>query len=912
MQLNINTVRAADVFPLMGVFGGVAVSVKGAFTVGWELSLPPVYYQDEDEYDDLIEAMASAARVLPAWSVIHRQDMFVYDTYKPVPGRAKTYLEKRFEAAHKGRRYLRHKAYLFISIGTAAMIEKDGKFSGLFGISGTIAPPTEEELDVFRAKAVEFITILTAGGRVGARLLDSEDEWLGTPGQPGIVQRYMMLGNASPLLSDISMGPDYVEAFDKRAQAYVLCESSRLPGVMPSVTRVDAMSSNGAQVFLSTGSAIGVHLGCEHCVNHIVVIPPQQQAVQRLERKKRDMTSSMRSNDNRLNAGEIDTYLDDVYTDSLMTVYAHLNIIAWGPSKEQTDISARLSAALSAMGSVDTIATRNRNNTPVLYYAGIPSNAFEIGKENLMTMELRSAFSMGIYETFDEGFGKGDLALCDRECMVPRLIDVDEVSAQMGLNNNYNKFVVGPSGSGKSFTVNRLLQCEYNAGATNFILDVGHSYEIPTSIVHEETGGRDGQYFTWSQDRPLKFNPFVGFTEWLDDKGLLRPDDTGVNALISILETIWQPEKGWTPSKEAILKQIIRDFTSAMLKAGRNESNRPVFNDLYDYIKDVVQKQFDERQTWKTNLETNTRKEHELLQKLDSLGDSKAKDKQAERARLEKQLASTREALIEKGFSVGTDKVGYENLDIIDFHIALEAYSIQGTFATLLNEPNPADVFLSRWTVFELDLLSQVKDKVFYSLVVLMIMHAFDMKMRSVEGRKVLCIDEAWKAIANKTMAPYMRSLWKTARKFSTAAMVITQELEDITSSEVIKDSILANSDIEIILDQSKNANILTDDSRSDDPNDIRKILGLTKKDVNLILSMNKGVNPAYNYREIFIKYINGRSTVMAVEASPQETKAYESKFSRKAPTIALAKELGSWRRAIDQITGFDSSTLEL
>ena len=905
MRINLNTVRADTIFPVMGVFGGVAVSVKGAFTIGWELSMPPVYNQTEDEYDDLINAMASAARVLPAWSIIHRQDMFTYDYYEPVPGRAKTFLEKRFEAFHKGRRFLRHKAYLFLSIGTGPMIDKDGKFSGLFGIGGTIAPPTEEELDIFRGKAAEFITILTAGGRIKATLLDTEDDWLGTPGHPGIIQRYMMFGSSSPLLSDISMGPDYVEVFDKRAQAYVLCESSRLPGVMPSVTRVDAMSSFGAEVFLSTGSSIGVRLGCEHCVNHIVVIPPQAQTVQRLERKKRDMISSLRSNDNRINAGEIDAYLDDVYTDSLMTVYAHLNIIAWGSSEEQTDISAKLSAALSALGSVDTIATRNRNNTPVLYYAGIPSNAFEIGKENLMTMELRSAFSMGIYETFDEGFGKGDLALCDREGLIPRLVDIDEVSAELGYNNNYNKFVIGPSGAGKSFTVNKLLACEYNAGATNFIIDVGHSYEIATAIVNEETGGHDGQYYTWSHDNPLKFNPFVGFTEWLDERGFLRPDNTGVNAIIAILETLWKPQGGWAGKKEAILKQIVRNFIKDMLDSGHDESDLPLFDDLYTYIDTVVRKKFDERLAYQSILQANILKENEILEKLKALKDSTDKDKEKEMNKLEKMLASVRETLVEKGFEVGTDKMGYEDFDLKDFHSCMKEFSLQGQFATLLNEKNPVDVFSSRWTTYELDALKQVKDETLYPLVVLMIMHAFDMKMRLTEGRKILCIDEAWQAIANSTMAPYLHALWKTARKFSTAAMVITQELEDITSSEVIRDTILANSDIEIILDQKKNANILTSESRSDDPNDIRKILGLTRKDVNLILSMNAAPNPAFKYKDIFIKYINGHSMVMSILVSPQEAKAYESRFKEKAPTIALAKEMGSWREAIDKITDY-------
>ena len=174
MRLNINTVKASDIFPVMGVFGGVVVSVKGAFTIGWELSLPRLYHQTEQDYDSIIASFASACRVLPAWSVIHRQDFFTYETYDGSGSGAKTYLEQCYQRHFDGRRYLAHKAYLFVSIGNRALLDKESRYSGLFGISGTIALPSESELDIFRSKAGEFIQILTSGGLISARLLDQE------------------------------------------------------------------------------------------------------------------------------------------------------------------------------------------------------------------------------------------------------------------------------------------------------------------------------------------------------------------------------------------------------------------------------------------------------------------------------------------------------------------------------------------------------------------------------------------------------------------------------------------------------------------------------------------------------------------------------------------------------------------
>ena len=898
MRLNLNTVNAADIFPLMGVFGGVAVSVKGTFTIGWKLTLPKVFHQTEEEYDDLIETFASAIRVLPAWTVVHRQDLYTYRTYEGDPDRTNTYLEQCYQKHFKGRKYLDHEAYLFLSIGSKEAINKDSSGSGLFGINGSAPVPTEAELDLFRSKSGEFIQILTSGGRLGAELLESDNDWLGSGANPGIIQRIMMLGNSSSTMSDIQMGPDFIEAYDKHAQAYVIGESSSLPSSFNSVTRVDAMSSIGSEIFLSSGSRLGVQLDCEHMVNHYVIIPPQQATTQGLEKKLKEMTAGISSNDNRLNAEEISEYLDEVYKNGLLTVYAHLNVIAWGEKREKAEIGARISAALTAMG---VTSVYNKHNTPILYYAAIPSNGFEIGMENLMTMEIHSALAMGCYETFDNGLGEGDIVLCDRVRNTPVRLDVDEVSARRGLNNNYNKFILGGSGTGKSFTMNRLLTCEHNAGASVFGLDVGDSYEGPTYLIRELTGGRDGQYNSWSKDNPLTFNPFKGFEDWIDATGQLQPDDTGVNAFISLLETMWKPSVGWTASTESILKQMIHDFVKSMQAKGYSNDNLPLFDDFYHFVNDVVKESFDARLEWVATKGDNEIKKAELEHQIIAADSSKSK--KASLPKLQAQLNLVTKALEEKGYTVGTDKVGYEDFDLKNFHLAMKAYSLSGEFNFFLNDKHPKDLVSSRWVFFELDKLSQVNDKKFYSLCVLEIMHAFDLKMRETSGRKILIVDEAWKAIANETMAPYLKSLWKTARKFSTSAIVVTQEITDITSSDVIKDAILANSDIRILLDQSNNRNILLDEKGRGDDNDIRKLLGLTPKDISLILSMNKVPNKfSPHSRECFIKYVNGTSTVVSVEVSPEEAIAYESNHEKKKAFLTLAKQTGSYVEAIEKL----------
>ncbi|MBQ2486004.1 MAG: hypothetical protein II518_02960, partial [Candidatus Methanomethylophilus sp.] len=177
------------------------------------------------------------------------------------------------------------------------------------------------------------------------------------------------------------------------------------------------------------------------------------------------------------------------------------------------------------------------------------------------------------------------------------------------------------------------------------------------------------------------------------------------------------------------------------------------------------------------------------------------------------------------------------------------------------------------------------------------ILHAFDTKMRSSDAFKLMVIEEAWKAIANETMAPYLRGLWKTARKFQTSAMVVTQQISDIMSSEVISDAILKNSDVKFILEKN---------GTPEDADAIATLFGLPSTDRDLILSMNRSLNPAYRYREVFIRW-NDRSGVYATEVSTEEALAFESDKVKKKPLYELARRLGSIRDAIDAVTSAGS-----
>ena len=835
MRMKRTSLPLEEVIPVMSVKDGCIISRRGEVTVGWEVSLPSMYGISEDEYDDIISSFSASMRILPFWTIVHRQDVFTYDVYEAEP--CDSYLRDSYEAHFDGRRFLKHRQFLYLTMSSKGSILKPHSATAAFGIRFDGKTPHYTQVREFIAKADEFAVALGASGRLKLRRL-SQTELEGEAGRNGLLDDYLNLYQDSPLLSDIPMAGDYIQVGECEVLGFAISEAEDMQGEISSVGRVEPLCGPASEIIVSSGTALGAMLDCEHIVNQFIVIPQQSYILSDLDRKRKKMVSMSKNAENRVNAEEIGNYLDDVHRDSLTSVLAHMNVIAWGHPDEIDAIRGKVSSALTMSG---ITAVQAKHGLPVLWLSGMPGAAAELGKQNLMVMELESALCMGIYDTFEKDMPGGLFRICDRFRNIPLSIDVQKIARDRGHIDNYNAFVLGPSGTGKSFFMNYYLRNCYDAGEEIFIIDVGDSYEGLCEIIREESGGKDGIYHSWDTDHPFCFNPFDGYEDWLGADGTsLKMDSTGATFFLSFLQTLWSPVGGWTSSTTPVLRQTVVDFVTMALGAFAETGTRPVFDDYYKFLKVAVSP-----------------------------------------------------AIEAEMYMVGDEPVGMNRFDIKDFRLSLIPYAKGGEFSFLLNDPCPKDLFSSRFTVFEVDMLSQVEDKKFYSLCVLCIMNAFDQKMRRSRKFKIMVIEEAWKAIANETMAPYLKGLWKTARKFQTSAMVVTQEIGDVTSSEVIKDAILNNSAVKFLLNQTSNQNnfgLLTE------------LLGLGPKEKNLILSMDRANNNSYRYREVFIKW-NNRCGVYATEASPQEALAYESDKVKKKPVHALAAECGSLRDAITRLT---------
>ena len=803
-------------FPVMNGGDGVILSKRGDVCYGWEVLLPPAFRCNEERYDAIVQALHSAVTLLPDYAIVHKQDVYMKKEY--VAEKSAGFLQEAYEMYFDGREYLDHRCRLFLTFSSKKNVR--GASSGLLGITAGGSMPKSEVLARFAAVAEQFATVVQGCGLLEMRRL-TEDDIFGAGDFPGLIQDYLnFTDEGDDVLSDIQMRRDRVRTGDRYFGCHLIADLDQLSAEVTSCRKVVSLSTDSSAVNLSFMNEIGQELDCEHIVNHFILKEPQKDIHGELDTRRRQMSSMAgRSAENRMYSEELNEFLESAASEQIHTVRFHINVLAGGTADEYETVKDKVVSAISRMG---VTPVYDIYDAPCQFWASIPGNEAGLAYQEYMTADLKAALCMGIYDSFEPGVPDGVMKMSDRLRLVPQRFDIQEKALEMGLIENYNVFLLGPSGSGKSFFMNKYLKSCYDAEQHVFLIDVGDSYRALCNIIKEESKGEDGTYYTFEKGRPISFNPFRNVRRFR------TADNQALNFLFTLMLTLW---KNGNEAMNSASMKIVRDSIIAFIDRW-SEDRDPVFNDYYRYVRD------------------------------------------------------------EFCLSLGEKEIGKEYFDLKDYLISLEQFYDGGVYDYLLNSNENADILNDRFVVFEIDRIKG--DPVIYPVTTLVIMDAFMEKMSSNSDFKVMCIEEAWKAIMGTQMASYMMELWKTARKHRTSAVVVTQELKDIVSSPIIKDTILENSAVKILLDQTRYVNRF--DALAD-------YMSLDEDDKAMVLSMNRYRKGVAAGREVYFNLGNRKSFVMRLEVSPEERIAFSS---QKRDKVRLAKEVaktGSYVKAIRNLT---------
>ena len=752
---------------------------------------------------------------MPNYSILHKQDIFITEKYEPDSRKDDlSFLSRSFERHFNERPYLHHTCYLFLTKTTRERSRQQSNRNTL--CRGFLVPKEirdKETVERFMEAVGQFESIVNDSGLVRLERLTTE-EITGTENEPGIIERYLTLSaDGTTMLQDMQLNPDEMRIGDKRLCLHTLSDLDDLPGKVRTDGRYERLSTDRSDCRLSYAAPVGVMLSCDHIYNQWIFIDDSNENLSRFEKMAKNMQSLSRySRSNQINKEWLDEYLNEAHSNGLQSVRCHCNIVAWA---ENGDELRRVKNDVgSALALMECTPHHNTTDLPALYWAGIPGNEADFPAEETFYTFTGQALCFFTAETcYRNSLSPFGIRMVDRLTGKPVFLDISDLPMKKGVVTNRNKFILGPSGSGKSFFTNHLVRQYWEQGTHILLVDTGNSYKGLCDLIHQKTGGDDGIYFTYKENDPISFNPF--FTE--DYQYDIEKRDS----IKTLILTLWKREdEPPRRSEEVALSNAVSLYIE---KIKKNRKIKPNFNSFYDFV----------------------RKDYRKV-----LADKNVREK---------------------------------DFDVDGFLNVLEPYYKNGEYGYLLNSDKELDLLNKRFIVFELDV---VKDNpILFPVVTIIIMETFINKMRRLQGiRKMILIEEAWKAIAKEGMANYIRYLFKTVRKFYGEAVVVTQEVDDIISSPVVKETIINNSDCKILLDQRKYQNKF---------DQIQNLLGLTDKERSQILSINLANAANRLYKEVWIGLGGTQSAVYATEVSAEEYLCYTTEETEKLELTRLTEKLG-------------------
>lgn len=773
----------------------------GDVTVVFEVQLPELFTMSNDEYEAFHHAWIKAIKVLPVNTVLHKQDWFTEAKYKPsFVQEDNSFLTRSSDRFFNERPYLDHRCYIMLTKKPANRKNASSIFSSL--LRRTIVP--EETLQPkhfhdFMNHVGQFQKILTDSGFISMRQIENNS-------LADSILHYLNLGNDSVLLRDIEFKPEW-KIGENHCQLYTMADAEFVPALCGSRINYDRYSTDKTKFSVGFASPIGQLLSCNHIYNQYVFIEDVQKTMQKLESKRLRLQSlSAYSRENAISKQATDDFLNEAISEQRLPVKAHFNLLAWTDNKEELkNIRNLCSSALTQMDATPKLETEG---SAQIYWAGIPGNAADFPMNDTFdTFSPQACCFFNLETNYRSSVSPIGIRLGDRLSGKPIHVDISDEPMDKGICTNRNKFILGPSGSGKSFFTNHMVRSYYEKGTHIVLVDVGHSYKGLCDMVN-------GYYFTYSETKPIKFNPFyIGEGDILDTEKK--------ESIKTLLLALWKKDnETFNRSEYVALSNALQLYFEKV----ENDTNIfPCFDSFYDFLKEEF-------------------------------------------------------VIVLKG-----DNVKDKDFDVSNFLYVLRPYYKGGEFDYLLNAKENLDLLQQRFIVFELD---NIKDHpILFPVVTIIIMEVFISKMRKLKGiRKMILIEEAWKAIAKEGMAEYIKYLFKTVRKFFGEAIVVTQEVEDIISSPVVKQAIINNSDCKILLDQSKYQNKF---------DQIQELLGLTEKEKALVLSINKANDPTKKYKEVFISLGGVLSKVYRTEVSPEEYLAYTTEEKEKVKVQAYAAKFG-------------------
>ena len=803
---------------------GVLYTKTGEYSAVLKIENPVQKYSaDIDSYYDFTHLFTALAQTLGEGYAIHKQDIFVRKQFASEPADGQEFLSASYFRYFKGRPYTDSLCYLTIT--------QEAKKSRLFSFDN-------KKWRDFLVKIRKVHDQLHDSG-VQARFLNKAEA-------SEYVDRYFAMNfkDRTVSMTNFKADDETVSMGDKRCQVYSLVDvdCAALPSMIRPYTNIEV---NNTEMPVDLASVVDNIPDAETVVyNQVIFLPNQKRELAMLDKKK-NRHASIPNPNNQMAVEDIKRVQEVIARESKQLVYTHFNMVV--AVSAGADLQKCTNHLENAFGRMGIHISKRAYNQLELFVGSFPGNCYTLNEEYDRFLTLSDAAMCLMYKERVLHSEETPLKIyyTDRQG-VPVAIDITGKEGKNKLTDNSNFFCLGPSGSGKSFHINSVVRQLHEQGTDVVMVDTGNSYEG----LCEYLGGK---YISYTEERPITMNPFrINREEYNIEK---------IDFLKNLILMIWKGSDSQIPEIEfRIVEQIIIDYYDAYFNG---------FTRYTDEQREVLLKNLFAAASRK-NPNKPPREVDEMVRK------------QIEVLEARRAALKVTELSFNSFFDYSFDRLEQictENdittISYSTYSTMLQPFYKGGAYEKILNETVDSALFDETFIVFEVDAIKE--NKKLFPIVTLIIMDVFLQKMRIKKNRKVLVIEEAWKAIASPLMAEYIKFMYKTARKFWASVGVVTQEIQDIIGSEIVKEAIINNSDVVMLLDQSKFK------ERFDE---IRKILGLTEVDCKKIFTINRLENKDGRsfFREVFIR----RGTTSGVYGVEEPHECYMTYTTERAEKEAL------------------------
>ena len=776
-----------------------------------------------DAYYEYTKLFTAICATLGEDYAIHKQDIFTRKGFADEDGENREFLSNSYFEYFKGRQYTDSFTYLTIT--------QECKKSRLFSYDS-------KKWRDFLVKIRKVADQLRDAG-IKAQFLNKNEA-------TNVVDRFFAMDFANKRISFSTFKADEesVGMGDRNCKIYSLVDVDciNLPTQIRPFTQIEV---NNTSLPVDLMSVLDSIPEIESVVyNQMIFMPGQKRELSMLD-KKRNRHASVPNPGNQIAVEDIEKVQEVIARENKQLVYAHFNIMV--TCKNGVDLQKPTNHLENAFGRLGIHISKKSYNQLELFVNSFPGNCFKMNPEYDRFLTISDAAMCLMYKEHAQHSEDTPLKIyyTDRQG-VPVAIDISGKEGANKLTDNSNFFCLGPSGSGKSFHMNSVVRQLHEQNTDVVMVDTGNSYEG----LCEYLGGK---YISYTEEKPITMNPFkINRNEYNIEK---------IDFLKNLVLLIWKGSDAKIPEIEfRIVEQIIIDYYDAYFNG---------FTQYTDEQREVLLKNLFASASRK-NPNMPPKEVDEMVRKQIEV--------------LEKRRAALKvtELSFNSFFDYSFDRLEQictENdittISYSTYSTMLQPFYKGGAYEKILNENVDSTLFDETFIVFEVDAIKE--NKKLFPIVTLIIMDVFLQKMRLKKNRKVLVIEEAWKAIASPLMAEYIKYLYKTARKFWASVGVVTQEIQDIIGSEIVKEAIINNSDVVMLLDQSKFK------ERFDE---IKKILGLTVVDCKKIFTINRLENKDGRsfFREVFIR----RGAVGNVFGVEEPRECYMTYTTERAEKEAL------------------------